>query len=267
MANIVLYTKSYSKDLERLKVSIDSIKKHNIDNIPYYVSVPSSDINLFKNSIDISYVNLISDEDILQSLEKESWKKQQIIKSSFWKLQLCDNYIMLDSDSYFIKDFHVSDFMHESGNPYTVMHQQKDLFSWTSKNKQFLGFDPFNSFVEERKVVMSVFDRKGKIYDFGPGPIVWSSKVWKSLEDNYLIPNNLTFSKLIDYVSSEFSWYGEYLLVSKEIDLYPIEPIFKFFHFEKQYIDYKNREYLESHFAENYFGVVMQSNWGAPLKY
>ena len=52
MHKIVLYTKSYSGDLERLKVSVESIKKFNKDNIPYYVSVPSYEIELFKNNID-----------------------------------------------------------------------------------------------------------------------------------------------------------------------------------------------------------------------
>ena len=50
MEKIVLYTKSYSGDLERLKVCIESIKQFNEDNIPYYVSVPSNEIEYFKNN-------------------------------------------------------------------------------------------------------------------------------------------------------------------------------------------------------------------------
>lgn len=266
MEKIVLYTKSYSKDIDRLKVSLESIKKHNIESIPYYVSVPKYELNLFKNTLGTDYVNFIADEDIYK-VDIQNWKTQQIVKSNFWKLNICENYLMMDSDSYFIKDFKKSDFLHESGTPYTVMHEQKDLFEWTSKNKQELGFDPYNGFCKERKIVMEILGREGRIYDFGPGPIIWNSKVWKSLEENYLLPNNISFSKLIEYVPSEFSWYGEYFLVSKEINLYPIEPLFKFFHFAKQYVEYKNLGYLEEHFAQQYFGIVMQSNWGAPLKY
>jgi len=263
---IALYTKSYSGDLDRLKVSIDSIKTHNKDNIPYYVSVPASELMLFRNSIDCSYVNLVSDEEIYV-VTNQSWITQQIVKSSFWKLGVCENYVMLDSDSYFIKDFYTSDFMYNENTPYTVMHEQKDLFEWTSKNKDLLGFDPFTGYIEAREHVMNIFDRKGRIYDFGPGPIIWSSKVWQSLEDNYLLPNNIKFEDLIASMPSEFSWYGEYLLVSREIDIVPIEPMFKFFHYAQQYTDYKNRGYLENHFKQNYLGIVMQSNWGAPLKY
>jgi hypothetical protein len=266
MHKIVLYTKSYSGDLERLKVSIDSIKAYNKDSIPYYISVPSNEINYFKNNIDCSYVNLISDDDIYH-VTSQNWNTQQIVKSNFWKLGLCENYVMLDSDSYFIKDFYITDFMYDDNTPYTVMHEQKDLFEWTSKNYINLGFEPFSGFISQRKDVMEILGRKGRIYDFGPGPIIWSSKVWKSLEDNYLIPNNIKFEDLINSIPSEFSWYGEYLLVSKEINILPIEPMFKFFHFAQQYLDYKQQGYQEEHFKQNYIGIVMQSNWGAPLKY
>lgn len=267
MHNIVLYTKSYSGDLQRLLVSIDSIKKHNKDNIPYYVSVPSVEIELFKRSVDTSYVNLIADEDIYD-ISNQSWHTQQIVKSNFWKLGVCSNYVMLDSDSYFIRDFYITDFMYNDETPYTVMHEQKDLFAWTSKyGPMTLGFDPYESFKQDRMKIMNIFGRTGRIYDFGPGPIIWSTKVWKSLEDEYLIPNGLKFHSLIEYCPSEFSWYGEWLLEKRPIDLIPIEPVFKFFHFEQQYQYYKQLGYTEQEFTKQYIGIVMQSNWNAPLRY
>ena len=268
MDKIVLYTKSYSGDLQRLITSIESIKQFNIDNIPYYVSVPNSELDLFKRSIDTSYVNLIADEDIINDSISQSWHTQQIIKSSFWKLDVCENYVMLDSDSYFIKNFNVSDFMYNDEIPYTVMHEQKDLFSWTSKfGKSVLGFNPYESFKHDRKKIMQIFNRNGRIYDFGPGPIIWSRKVWESLENKYLKPNNLKFESLIEYCASEFSWYGEWLLTDNTIDLIPIEPMFKFFHYEQLYNYYKQLGFSEQDFQEQYLGIVMQSNWNAPLRY
>jgi hypothetical protein len=266
MNNLVLYTKTYSADIERLKVSIESIKKHNKDNIKYYISVPKNEILLFRNSIDCDYVNILTDEEIYP-VSSQNWNTQQIVKSSFWKLNLCENYVMLDSDSYFIRDFYYKDFMYDSTTPYTVMHEQKDLFDWSCINSSILGYDPYDSFVETRLPIMKLFDRQGRVYDFGPGPVIWSKKVWKSLEENYLVPNNITFAELIKNVPSEFTWYGEYLLASKCMDIIPIEPIFKFFHYKQQYVHYKNNGYTEENFKQNYLGVVMQSNWNAPLKY
>ena len=56
-------------------------------------------------------------------------------------------------------------------------------------------------------------------------------------------------------------------MVSKEIDIIPVEPLFKFFHYGQQYVDYKQRGFVEDDFKQNYLGIVMQSNWGAPLKF
>ena len=51
MNKIVLYCKSYHLDVHRAKDLLESITKHNIDNIPFYISVPSSDIELFKKEL------------------------------------------------------------------------------------------------------------------------------------------------------------------------------------------------------------------------
>ena len=265
MQKLVLYTKTYRGDLNRLKVLEQSVKKYNKDNIPFYISFPKEDEQLFRDNIDSEYVKFVFDEDIID-IPFQSWHTQQIVKSSFWKLELCENYVMIDSDSYFIKDFYITDFMYNETTPYTVMHEQKDLFEWSSKYTELVGHNPKNGFMEDRSKVMKVFDRKGRYFDFGPGPIVWSCKVWKSL-DLLLKNSNRTFADLIAHTPSEFSWYGEFLLKYRPIDIVPIEPIFKFFHFRSQYIHYKSLGYTESDFCDIYLGIVMQSNWKAPLNY
>lgn len=265
MHKLVLYTKTYRGDLERVKYLIESIKTHNKDNIPFYISIPHTDESLFKNNIDIDYVKIVFDEDVLNT-EFQNWHIQQIVKSSFWRLGLCENYVMIDSDSYFIKDFYISDFMYNETTPYTVMHEQKDLFEWSSKYKDLIGNNPKIGFEADREKVMETFDRVGRYYDFGPSPTIWSSKVWESLEI-VLKNTNKSFVDLIAYVPSEFSWYGEFLLTNKIIDIVPIEPLFKVFHYKPQYDYYKQLGYTEDNFSENYLGIVLQSNWGAPLKY
>jgi hypothetical protein len=269
MKPIILYCKSFSRDVERAKVLLKSILQNNKDNIPFYISVPSEDVQLFKNALGTNGYTLVTDEEVLGRKLEQSWLTQQTIKSSFWKLGLCDNYVMIDSDSYFIRPFYQKDFIVEGTEniPYTVMHEQKDLFSWTIKNTQVLGFDPQLSFSECRTPIQQLFDRPGRLYDFGPGPIIWSTKVWSSLEEQYLKPNDLTFEQLVNTVHSEFSWYGEWLLTSKTIPLWPCEPLFKFFHYKQWYEEYKKNGYDLGHWARNYLGVVMQSSSGLPLEY
>ncbi len=267
MNSIVLYCKSYRGDANRAKVLLESVVRHNRDNIPFYISVPRGDVEVFRQTLGTTGYTLVEDESFYDHRSGESWHTQQIVKSSFWKTGVCHNYVMIDSDSYFIRPFFVTDFIVEDTTPYTVMHEQKDLFAWSCNKEALLGFNPYNSFVADRAKVMNVFGRKGRCYDFGPGPIVWSATVWRSLEENYLVPNSLTLASLIKEVPSEFSWYGEYLLASRAIEIWPVEPLFKFFHYSRQYEEFKSLNYQEKDFAQNYLGVVMQSNWGAPLKY
>ncbi len=262
MDDIVLYCKSYSPDVFRVKILVDSINKYNSDNIPFYISVPNSDIKIFKETLG-NNVNIIPDEDI--DSNNGGWIGQQIIKSQFWKLNLCKNYLCLDSDSEFIRPFYKSDFMFDKDTPYTICHEDKELMEWALKSS--LPFDIQKSFEEDRNLVMNLFNRKGIYYDFGPSPVIWSVKVWKSLFEDYIIPNNLTFSQLIEHCGSEFTWYGEWLLTSKTIPIYPRQPLFKVFHYKEQYIETKNKNYTQKDLARYYMGIILQSNWGAPLKY
>jgi hypothetical protein len=263
MEKLVLYCKSYSKDFARLVNLVSSVDEFNKDNIRFYVSVPKKDVSEFKQ---IEGITVLCDDDIYQS-NKPGWVQQQLVKSNFWKLGLAENYVCLDSDAYFIRPFGISDFMFDDETPYTVIHEQKELFTWTVTKTKVLGFDPKDSFVSDRSKIMTLFGREGRVYDFGPSPIIWSAKVWSDLEEKYIKPNNLTFEQLLEYSHSEFSWYGEALLQFKSIPLYPVEPLFKVFHYQHQYLEYKQQGITEQMIAQNYMGIIMQSNYNAPVKY
>lgn len=262
MNNIVLYCKSYSRDIDRVIALIDSVKKYNVDNIPMFISVPSSDLSLFKNRIDTEYVELISDEDIYES-NLPGYLSQQVIKSNFWRLDTCYNYLCLDSDSIFIKEFKESDFIYRDNIPYTVCHQQKQLFEWSVNN---LEFNPKDGFISDRQKVMDIFNRTGVHYDFGPSPVIWSKEVWRHLDEIYTKPNKITFNELIKYCASEFCWYGEALL-SMNFPIYPLEPIFKVYHYKDQYLQDKQRNITIENLKDNYLGIILQSNWNAPVNY
>lgn len=262
MEKVVLYCKSFRRDFDRVRVLLESIKKYNTDKIPFYISVPKNDYALFSQ---LEGASIVLDEDILSL--SNNWVAQQIIKSNFWKLGVADNYVCLDSDSYFIRSFGIKDFMFDDNTPYTVMHEQKELFSWSVAKVKELGFDPKEGFTNDRQKVMNLFGRDSRLYDFGPSPIIWSSKVWRSLEEGYMLPNKLSFPDLIKYTPSEFSWYGEALLAFKAIDIYPVEPLFKVFHYPQQYMEYKQQNITEEMIAQNYMGIIMQSNFNGPIKY
>ena len=265
MEKLILFCKTYRNDVKLLKRLYESIKKHNIDKIPFYISCPQNDIEIIQKelSVDGGY-NIITDEDILCNLGliqlDSTWHNQQIIKSSLWVLGLCENYVCIDSDSYFIRDFMLKDFMYDMITPYTIMHEQKELFDWAlkypAKLRQIKG-----GFEDERIKIMVLFNRYGKVYDCGPSPTIWSCKVWETLHKEYLEPNKLTIKDLIDRVPSEFTWYGEWLLYRKPINIYPSEALFKVFHYKEQYNDFIKDGYTLDMLTENYMGIVLQSNW------
>ena len=255
MHKLVLYCKSYHKDVERAKILLDSIVKYNADNIPFYISVPETDIELFQSILGTEHYTLVTDQSI--DSDNEGWKGQQIVKSQFWKLGLCENYVCVDSDCFFIKPFHVTDFMFNDDTPYTICHEYKSFFEFLDKHP--LGFDPYQSFTQERLHIMELFGREGVVYDFGPGPTIWSAKVWQSLEENYIQPNNLKFSDLIQANGSEFTWYGEWLLRDQTIRLIPRGPLFKNYHYPNQYQYDMHFKYDIEKISKLYLGIGMQS--------
>lgn len=261
MNKFVLYCKSHSGDLGRAYILSESIKKYNRDNIPFYISVPREDIDLFKSII--SGVDILCDDDILHSttlVGLHGWVSQQVVKSLFWKLNLAENYLCLDSDSFFIKDFYLTDFMFDNDTPYTVCHEQKELWNWSVNKAQILGGDPKDRFIQDRTNIMNWFGRSGVILDFGPSPVIWSTKVWKRLE-LILEQNNMNWIDALNLCSSEFTWYGETLLRTQEIRLVPREPLFKVFHYIQQYQEYKTNRITVDHISQNYLGILLQSSW------
>lgn len=262
-----LYCKSYIGDLDRAQILTDSIIKYNVDNIPFYLSVPTSDYKIFRESIP-SEITILTDEDIINGSVNgvRGWVGQQVVKAQFWRTGLCENYLVLDSDCQFIKEFKYSDFMYDDNTPYTVCHQQKELWNWSVLHKHQLGFDPKISFTEDRLKIMNLFQREGVVYDFGPGPVIWSSLVWKQLDEIMNI-NNLTWEKMMEISPSEFTWYGETLLYSEAIRLLPKEPLFKAFHYYQQYVEYKTAGITLDQISENYLGIGLQSNWQTKILY
>jgi hypothetical protein len=183
-----------------------------------------------------------------------------------------ENYIMIDSDSYFIKEFFESDFIYSGNIPYTVCHQQKELWEYNMERSARDNFFRMQhcsdhiGFCKTRKEVQDMMERPGKALDFGPGPVVWHTEVWRDL-DVLCREGGETFGSLIEKVPSEFTWYGETLLTQETIPLIPLDPLFKFFHHREQYFDYKERGITEEMLSQQYLGIVMQSNWKAPTSY
>jgi hypothetical protein len=65
METLVLYCKSYNNDVLRAKTLAESIQRFNADHIPFYVSVPTDDMELFTEQLKGLNCTLMRDEELL----------------------------------------------------------------------------------------------------------------------------------------------------------------------------------------------------------
>ncbi len=271
--DIVLYCKSYRKDFLRLQRLLQSISEHNLDRIPFYISTPQADHALLVELVGSDGYQWISDESILQAntvapigieKNKSGSLTQQIIKSEFWRLGLCENYVCLDSDCIFIKHFYKSDFLANDGNPFTVIYQNKEYFQLAVDR----GFDkaPLQLMAEGDRV-KQLFGRQGPNYYCPCPPFIWSTKVWKSLEEFYLKPRGLTFWDVCTPEHPETLLYLEALLNFKVIPLHPIEQLFRIYYYDWHYYLLRRIGETPAKIKEQYLGVIYQSSWDLGLDY
>ena len=274
MKDVVLYCKSYRRDFRRLKRLLESIEKFNQDQIPFYISTPQDQhddlIMILGSSKNYHWV---SDESIVAAnpraplgIEKtrSGGLAQQVIKSEFWRLGISENYICLDSDCVFIKPFYHSDFLASDGNPYTVIYQNKEFFQLAiNRNHSKV----VSNLELESETVKALFGRIGPHYYCPCPPFIWSTKVWCSLDQQFLQPKNMTFWDISSDDHPETLLYLETLLKFQAIPLYPIEQLFRIYYHDWQYYLLRRHGESEAKLQSHYLGVIYQSNWESSLDY
>jgi hypothetical protein len=247
---------------------LESVAQYNADQIPFYISTPE---NQYQDLIAALGTNSgfywVSDESIITanplvsvSIEKtrSGGLSQQAIKSEFWRLGVSENYLCIDSDSKFIRNFKKSDFVTDDNVPYTVLHQNKELFQMASNR----GHQKVERDLKvEAERVKLLFGRSGPNFYAAPSPFNWSAKVWQSLDQEYLKPRGITLWDLITPEHPESLIYAEALLKYRAIPVIAIEPLFRVYHYDWQYFLLKRLGESESRLANNYLGVIYQSAW------
>lgn len=267
MNPFALYCKSYRTDVKRVARLAQSVRLYNVDRIPFFVSVPETDILLFREFMQGLDVELLSDEDIVECnpvIDKARLAtipgslSQQVVKSEFWRTEISVSYLCLDSDCVFIRPFHLHEFLTPEGTPYTVMDEGRDLlYPVLTRQKSKI----IENFYRESEEVQLAFGRHGKHYNFGPNCPVWDRRVWESLDHNYARPLGLSFLDLVLQSGNEQRWYGEALLKYRAIDLLPSQPFFKMYHYAWQQRFDRGLGIHEKQLQQLYCGVVYQSAW------
>lgn len=264
--NFVFFLKTYNKDIERFKVLLKSFDEFNRDNIKLYVSVPEADYDLFKQ-FEGQNVILLTDESYGKNYFINQsdglpvgYINQEICKLSFWELGLADNYLCVDADCQFIRDFYVSDFMADDNTPYTVLIQDKDLLI----EKHYQGYGNIR-----QKYIEKIYETIGlddKRYRTCHGMQVLNSKVLKSLKEDFMKKNNYSYSDLLKISPFEFTWYNAWFQKCGLVKEMAVEPFFKTFHMRIDYIFSRLKLLKLKDYSRRYVGIVLNGNWKKPTK-
>lgn len=243
-----------------------SVQMFNRDDIPLYISVPSSDLDLFKEQFNNLFCRFLTDEEIIEKCINAygpfprlfpKYLMQQLIKLEFRRLKKCEHYVWIDSDAYFLRPFYTKDFFHDENTPLLVMHKAKELRAFSEK------YDPRIAEKLDNRIekIRQLFGRQGEAFYFGDPPLVWSSSVLEGLAADFLEPRGMSIYELLYAYPCEMQLYGEFLLASGKYKFAPIEPFFKIFHYAEQFFEAQREGESEFSIAKTHMGVLIQSNW------
>ncbi len=256
--------KTYADDLKFVNRLIFSLHEHNQDQIPLYIVTPKSDLPLFQKFANDG-VYLISEESIPcqlappgDQLRDSGYINQQVLKLAFHRLGIADNYLCLDSDAEFIKNFTLDDFFHPDGLPYQVLVEDKalqgdaDYYStyWKGRSKKL---DEIANFLEmsERKLLKTCH-----------GQQIFQAKVLERFENEILSPmgGGGNFLDIILQYGYEFTWYN-YYLQKTELLIHEVEPWFHYIHSGKQLVRSQLFSETNEDLSKGFLGVVVNGNF------
>jgi hypothetical protein len=269
--NLVFFCKTYRNDLKSFQRLLLSFHKHNADKIMMYVSVPMADIDIFKK-LESSNIIVVADESYAGNyLAIDSYWglslgyiNQEICKLSFWEADFCENYLCVDSDAYFIRDFFIIDFIAEKNIPFSVLVMDKDLYI----EKHYQEFGRWRKEMIKKIFKYIEFDDNRLLTCHGM--TVLNRCVLEDLKKNLLDLKNKKYADLIEISPYEYSWYNAWLQKSNVIPIFAVEPFFKTFHMRLEYVFSKSKLITEEDLAQQYVGIVLNSNWypkKPPLEY
>lgn len=273
MEKSVLFCKSYDRDMFRARRMAESVMRFNRDNLALYISVPENDLDSFKKCFGDLPCIFVTDEAILKKSAQFNGPLpglypphllQQLVKLEFWRLGFCKNYIWIDSDSYFIKDFKEKTFFFDEHTPFIFQseYNKKTELKRMSHVPKKIREKRVRENVELISRFQKLFKNSGVLLNFsGSMPIAWSVKVLQSFNDEFLKKIGKNIYEILYEFPSELQLYGEYLYSSKIIPIHPKHFLFKsFLYADDFYISQMQGEY-EYSIAKDFYGICMQSNW------
>lgn len=262
MKDVAIFVKSHRPDLVLVHRLLDSISRHNRDRIGVFISVPAEDVVAFQNlSQRFTDVSVLADDHFgIPVIDRKIWGfapgyiTQQLVKLSVQRLSEARNYVVLDSDIYFIRDFTTEDFIAPDGTGLTVLTEDKDLLA-----------DPaWAPFAEVRtKKIDLIADRLG-VPTLSPATCfnntIFQDSVLHDFHD-WCRSESLSLLDLMTIAPVEFTWYNLFLVKHCPERLVRIEPFIRILHTRNEYRRLVATGFNHESLRRSYLGVCINSNW------
>ena len=266
MHNFVMYCKTYSGDIKRFELMLASFNKYNVDNIKMIVSVPQTEVDLY-NKFTSDNIEIVSDESYAADYFTDDkyhglslgYINQEICKLAFWETKLTKNYLCIDSDLLFIRDFHEADFMADKDTPYTILVMDKDL----AIEKHYHDFWLWRQ--EFIKKIYNAVGLKDRRYRTCHGMQVLNAKVLADLKNTFMQSKGYSYGDLIKIAPYEFTWYNAWFQKCGLVKEMAVEPFFKTFHMRIEYVFSRLRKLKLEDYAYSYVGIILNGNWDKPV--
>ena len=253
--------KTYAGDYRFVERLLEGFHKHNLDNLKVFLVAPREDLTLFRK---LSHPNIvfIAEQEVPCQLLPEGatpreagYINQQVLKLSFHRINLVENYLCLDSDGIFIRDFSIRDFVHEDGQPYQVLVEDNllktdsDYFDryWKLRAEAHLRIKEFLGIEQSKLKTCHGFQ-------------IMQSEVLRGFERDILAPKSLEFVDLIQEFGYEFTWYNYFLQKHGGV-IHESEPFFATVHTGAQLVELQTKGTATIDFTRGYIGLVVNGNF------
>jgi hypothetical protein len=281
---VAVFCKSFRDDFDRLKLLVESIEAQSIDT-PVLISVPESDIQLLRSLIpfDPRYT-VVSDESyvIPGAPFPYGWYQQQVCKLSIYRTDFAKSYIMIDSDTYFIKG--IEDTIIQCRNENIVASDiYTKFFSYNDKLKNYLrdketdspsvhvagdieGFDARNAALTAN---MEEINKKGAVQRgaiinhlfslpnlaFQPAQLFHARIL--SAFSSFLNDRGMDFYSIIRLSPWEYNWYASFALANWPMKITGICSPVLHFASQKDVSDAKEMGFTIDDFKRRFIAVQM----------
>ena len=237
MKDLGFFLKSYRDDLSYIPRFIKTFERHNLDDLPLVVVVPSSDVDAFRFLADSGY-EVISEEVFSPHLVTHGiagnslgYTNHQIIRMAFWEMGMFRNTVNVDSEMIFVRDFSRSDFLSSDETPYTFMSEDFEL-----RTDPIYRDTHFQRRIDQMRAIKQALNSTDDRMSTMHGGAVYSAEAWSSFRQEFMMPNAYTYADLLEISPIPPTWYTFWMQEREPVRLVPKNPWWFVVHNADQFI-------------------------------